>query len=219
MDSGNSIALEACEEAEGDAIVAMPQPDRRDAPRQISVFLTAKITASERELPCRVLNISSGGAKIETRAALQVGDAVRIEFRSNLLFGGTIRWQKGTHAGIAFDQPVDLDAILKKAGTSIARIKPRLPRYRCRVPVSLESGQHTVRCEATDISLNGVRLERVAPMRPGETVSLAIDGLSRHRVMIVWNRGEEAGVRLLNPFRFDELEGWLAANQEAALPC
>lgn len=143
--------------AEVDDFGAMVLPDRREAARQISVRLAAKIVVAGREFLCRVHNISPGGAKIETRANLLVGNEISIEFRSNLSFAGTVRWKNGAYAGIEFDSLANLDAVLKKSGVSIARIKPRLPRYSCKVPAKLESELQITDCETVDISPNGVR--------------------------------------------------------------
>lgn len=203
---------DAATEVEDFGAVALPE--RREAARQISVRLAAKIVVAGRELLCRVHNISPGGAKIETRAKLAEGDEISIEFRSNLSLAGTVRWKNGAYAGVEFDSPADLDAVLKKSGVSIARIKPRLPRYGCKVPAKLESEQQVIACETVDISPNGVRLRNVRHLRPGETLALVIAGLSRRKVSMVWKRDGEAGVKFLNPLRYDEFDDWLAWNQD-----
>jgi hypothetical protein len=197
-----------------DDFILMPQPDRRENARQISVMLVAKLDVAGRELLCRVHNISSGGAKIETRAKMSIGDEIRIEFRSNLSIAGTVRWHNGAYAGVEFTEAADLDAVLKKTGISIARVKPRLPRYNCKVPAKLESDQRSIHCEAIDISANGVRLDKVRSLKPAENLTLVIAGLSRRKVSIVWNRDEQAGVKFMNPLRYDEFEDWLAWNQD-----
>lgn len=200
--------------AEVDDFGAMVLPDRREAARQISVRLAAKIVVAGREFLCRVHNISPGGAKIETRANLLVGNEISIEFRSNLSFAGTVRWKNGAYAGIEFDSLANLDAVLKKSGVSIARIKPRLPRYSCKVPAKLESELQITDCETVDISPNGVRLRDVRQLRQGENLSLVIAGLSRRKVSMVWNSDNQAGVKFLNPLRLDEFENWLAWNHD-----
>lgn len=204
--------------AESDDCVHMPAPDRRDEERQLSVRLTAKIIAAGRELPCRVHNISSGGANIETLAKLTTEDRIRIEFRSNLSLAGKVVWQNGTLAGIEFTEPADVDAVLKKSGISIARIKPRLPRYGCKVPAKLVTEQQTIECEAIDISTNGVRLGKIRQLKPGESYMLVIAGLSRRKVSMVWSRDKQAGIKFLNPLRFDEFENWIAWHQGETVP-
>ncbi|MBK7163290.1 MAG: PilZ domain-containing protein [Sphingomonadales bacterium] len=204
--------------AESDDFVHMPAPDRRDEERHLSVRLTAKIIAAGRELPCRVHNISSGGANIETLAKLTTEDRIRIEFRSNLSLAGKVVWQNGTLAGIEFTEPADVDAVLKKSGISIARIKPRLPRYGCKVPAKLVTEQQTIECEAIDISTNGVRLSKIKQLKPGESYTLVIAGLSRRKVSMIWSRDKQAGIKFLNPLRFDEFENWIAWNQGEMVP-
>ncbi|RDV07078.1 PilZ domain-containing protein [Sphingorhabdus pulchriflava] len=216
FDSGS--AFKNAFAAECDDVVHSPMADRRDEERQLSVRLTAKIIVAGRELPCRVHNISSGGANIETLAKLTTEDRLRIEFRSNLSLAGKVRWQNGTFAGIEFTEPADVDAVLKKSGISIARIKPRLPRYGCKVPAKLITEQQTIECEAIDISTNGVRLGKIKQLKPGESYMLVIEGLSRRKVSMVWNRDDQAGVKFVNPLRFDEFENWIAWNQGEMVP-
>ncbi|MBP6379344.1 MAG: PilZ domain-containing protein [Sphingorhabdus sp.] len=216
FDSGS--AFKNSFSAESDDFVDMPAPDRRDEERQLSVRLTAKIIAAGRELPCRVHNISSGGANIETLAKLTTEDRIRIEFRSNLSLAGKVVWQNGTLVGIEFTEPADVDAVLKKSGISIARIKPRLPRYGCKVPAKLVTEQQTIECEAIDISTNGVRLGKIKQLKPGESYTLVIAGLSRRKVSMIWSRDKQAGIKFLNPLRFDEFENWIAWNQGETVP-
>ena len=216
FDSGS--AFKNSFSAESDDFVDMPAPDRRDEERQLSVRLTAKIIAAGRELPCRVHNISSGGANIETLAKLTTEDRIRIEFRSNLSLAGKVVWQNGTLVGIEFTEPADVDAVLNKSGISIARIKPRLPRYGCKVPAKLVTEQQTIECEAIDISTNGVRLGKIKQLKPGESYTLVIAGLSRRKVSMIWSRDKQAGIKFLNPLRFDEFENWIAWNQGETVP-
>ncbi len=214
MEFGSGSGFKSSFAEEFDDFPHMPTMERRDEERQLSVRLTAKIIVAGRELPCRVHNISSGGANIETLAKLTTEDRLRIEFRSNLSLAGKVRWQNGAFAGIEFTEPADVEAVLKKTGISIARIKPRLPRYGCKVPAKLVTEQQTIDCEAIDISTNGVRLNQIKQLKPGETYMLVIAGLSRRKVSMVWNRDKQAGVKFLNPLRFDEFESWIAQNQD-----
>ena len=93
-----------------------------------------------------------------------------------------------------------------------------MPRYGCKVPAKLVTEQQTIECEAIDISTNGVRLSKIKQLKPGESYTLVIAGLSRRKVSMIWSRDKQAGIKFLNPLRFDEFENWIAWNQGEMVP-
>lgn len=199
--------------------IVLPQPDglvlpaeRRSAARQISVMLTAKLRTASQQQPCRIVNLSIKGAKIETLAVLEVGQAVSIEFRSDLVVDGIVRWNKAGQAGIEFDIPIELQAALRKSEIRIERIKPRPPRYRCKAAVIVESPHRRVYCGMIDISSTGLKIDSPLMSPAGHIITIEIEGLPRHKAQIVWLTEHASGLKLLNPFKFQELELWLLSH-------
>ncbi len=186
--------------------------DRREADRQMSVLLTAKISGNGYETFCRVHNISVNGAKIETLVTLQSGDSVCIEFRSDIVADGIVRWAKQGMAGVEFSSSINVGKILKRSDVNIARTKPRPPRYKCDARAEIEMGKAAFDCDVIDISITGAKLRGVRHLRMGDILFVQVSGLSKHSAKVVWQRGDEAGVRLVNPFRYDEIEWWLFLN-------
>lgn len=186
-----------------------PVKDRRSSNRQISVMLTAKLEVADRQQPCRILNISTKGANIESLIELQVGQAIEVEFRSNLKSTGVVRWVRKYQAGVEFDEAIDLNEIWKRSETSIKRIKPRPPRYCCFAPAFLEYGEVRQHCHIIDISASGVRLVDTENIPLGAVVMIEIEGLPRHRAKVIWSTTNSAGLKLLNAFKYQELEMWM----------
>ena len=186
-----------------------PARERRSANRQVSVMLTAKLETTGRQQPCRILNISSKGANIESLISLEVGQPIEIEFRSNLKSQGTVRWVREAQAGVEFDEAIDLNEIWKRSEVSIKRIKPRPPRYCCFAPVTVEHGDQRQQCQIIDISASGMRVVDISNMVLGTTVMIEPTGLPRHRAKVVWCNKESAGLKLVNAFKYHELEMWL----------
>lgn len=99
--------------------------DRRSQARLLSIsrFVTVEHAGRERLARCR--NISDGGAKLDLRQRLAVGDRVAITFSPQDVVCGKVVWSDGHEHGIAFDELVDCVRILSGAGTLDGR-----PRYR-----------------------------------------------------------------------------------------
>jgi PilZ domain len=192
-----------------------PARERRSSNRQVSVMLTAKLETSGRQQPCRILNISSKGANIESLISLKVGQPIEIEFRSNLKSKGTIRWVRDAQAGVEFNEAIDLNEIWKRSEVSIKRIKPRPPRYCCFAPAMVEHGENRQQCQIIDISASGMRVVDVKKMVLGATVMIEPTGLPRHRAKVVWCNKESAGLKLVNPFKYHELEMWLLQQESS----
>lgn len=189
--------------------------ERRSANRQISVMLTAKLETTGRQQPCRILNISTKGANIESLISLTVGQPIEIEFRSNLKSKGTVRWVRNSQAGVEFNDAIDLNEIWKRSEVSIKRIKPRPPRYCCFAPATVEHGDQRQQCQIIDISASGMRVVDIANMVIGATVMIEPKGLPRHRAKVVWCNKESAGLKLVNPFKYHELEMWLLQQESS----
>lgn len=79
------------------------EPDRRDGPR-VAVALTGRLSMSGCEDEVSVINLSGGGAMIESALGLRVGE------RSVLAIDGwgsvpvVVRWVAGRRVGIAFER-------------------------------------------------------------------------------------------------------------------
>jgi len=188
---------------------AQPVSDRRAGERQVSVMLTAKLEAGGRQQPCRILNISVKGANIETLIELQVGQPIEIEFRSNLKLHGIVRWVRKSQAGVEFQNAIDLNEIWKRTEVSIMRIKPRPPRFCCFAPATIETADGNQLCQIIDISASGLRVIDLLNVPSGATVMIEADGLPRHRAVVIWCNANSAGLKLVNAYKYSELESWL----------
>jgi hypothetical protein len=192
-----------------------PARERRSSNRQVSVMLTAKLETTGRQQPCRILNISTKGANIESLISLKVGQPIEIEFRSNLKSKGTVRWVRDSQAGVEFQDAIDLNEIWKRSEISIKRIKPRPPRYCCFAPAIVEHGDQRQECQIIDISASGIRVVDITNIALGATVMIEPKGLPRHRAKVVWCNKESAGLKLINPFKYHELEMWLLQQESS----
>lgn len=193
-------------DAETNGAVAL---DRRNAERQLSVFLAAKLLVKGHECPCRIQNLSPNGAKIETPLNLNIADAVTIEFRSDLIAQGDVRWRSGNFAGIEFADRFDVDRLLKKLMPSISRVKPRPPRYQCVMPATVTSHEVNYLCQVIDISTSGLKIFSPGRLRRGDVVTVKVEGLPPHKAKVIWYKGDQCGLKLQNAYSYDEIKARL----------
>ena len=103
--------------------------DRRVGPRHISVLRVGRAVWNGRDQLCVVRNLSSGGLLFECLHPPAIDEHVGVELRSDRQMSGIVRWVRDGHAGIQFDQPIDVEQILKEERNSLLRVRPRAPRF------------------------------------------------------------------------------------------
>lgn len=110
---------------EGEVPPAPPKAKR--APRQ-SLLWKAVLHWDHGTTQIRIRNISPQGAMLESKIELPPETAVVVDLGEGGTPMGCVRWSRGGHLGIRFDQPYDLRALARPAPpaeTSPALVKPR----------------------------------------------------------------------------------------------
>ncbi len=80
--------------------------DQRLHPR-VSVALPAFLILGGRRYPVQIVDLSSGGARLDCGAALVVAGAVVTVNWGGASGQGTVRWREGRMAGVAFTAELD----------------------------------------------------------------------------------------------------------------
>lgn len=186
--------------------------ERRSSERHVAVMLIAKLSCQNAQTICRIRNISATGARIETNLAVQIGQPMTLELRSDLHMNGKIMWAKNGNAGIQFDTPIDVTRFLLRSESKIDRIKARAPRYDCfaNIVIVIDSGCYS--CTMLDIGLSGAGLSDIparAKLRPGHIVKIIADGISSHHASVAWVDGNKAGIKFRHPLKYTDLQEWL----------
>ncbi len=103
------------------------------APRTVATLLVGKLRheGNPGQL-CRVRNLSERGMQIDTIASLLPDMRITVELRGGALLNGAIAWTGGGRAGVRFDTPADVNAILGKPQPEAATVRPRSPSSRAR---------------------------------------------------------------------------------------
>ncbi len=183
------------------------------AERTLTLFIVAKLKLEGgSEGLCRVRNLSAGGLMLETRMPLSVADRVVVELRGSRLLRGMVVWTRDGRAGIAFDQPIQVEDLLGPGEPPASRLfkvrHPRGPRVLVDCPIEVQLDGGRVEARLIDISQGGARLALPLSTVRDERLILLIPGLPLKLAIVRWS-GAEAGVAFAEPLKFDLLSEWL----------
>lgn len=180
------------------------------APRAVATLLVGKLSheANSGQL-CRVRNISATGMQIDTIATLEPGLHISVELRCGSFLTGTIAWTQDRRAGVRFDSPIEVDAILGKPQADATGPRPRSPRFATDISARISSFGRSIDIAVTDLSQGGARIRLQRPLRPDTEVILMIPGLPTRRCTTRWSDEEFAGVAFHDPISYAELSAWL----------
>lgn len=180
------------------------QLDRRAGVRLRTVYRSGKISSAANAGLCWILNLSDGGAMVETGIALSIGEQASIELADGIRIDGKLVWQEAERAGIIFSPPINSLALLKQLAD--ARRKGRLRPVRLQVnklvEVGSELGPSILRLH--DISQRGLRLRHIGNLSVGMPITVRLTHSLVVKGIVSWKQDSEAGV---------ELDGMIAVSE------
>lgn len=187
-----------------------PQPsglERRKArdDRVVTTLLLGRLVCPQGDTVCRIRNFSQGGAKIELRIPLAIGDAVSIELRGTVMVPGKIAWIAGNSAGVAFDDLIDSALLLGDPGAGFKQRSPRLEAD-CSAVLRVMGHAHSVRL--LDIGQRGARVGGAAKLPRDTSVRLEAPGLGHMPAVVRWASPDALGLFFPDPIPFVMLSAW-----------
>lgn len=101
--------------------------------RRSPVLLSASIELSGEKIAVKLRNLSEDGALIEADQLPEEGSATWFD-RKDLRRRGRVVWVHGRYAGVAFDQPLDREQVLRNIPQTRLKSQPefRRPGLACR---------------------------------------------------------------------------------------
>ena len=190
-----------------------PQPpERRGNTRHLKILRVGTlICESKREL-CLIRNISAGGLMAHVYSSVHVGQLVSVALKSNHMLSGRVVWAKDGNVGIAFDELVDVEAMLSNQALLENGWLPRMPRVEVDWLATVRAGATTTWVTLRDISQGGVKFESDKPMVPGQQITLTIDKYRSIGGILRWFEDGFGGMSFNELVPFSELMSWLRAN-------
>ncbi|WP_206367646.1 PilZ domain-containing protein [Sphingomonas piscis] len=194
---------------------AVPRPPERRADERLTPLLRiAKIKSNAGEQLMRIRNVSAGGLMAECSHLLEVGEAVKVEFSSQLI-PSSIVWIRDGLIGVKFDQNLDLGELL--AGRKPRHgFRTRPPRLEVNCKASVQVGKMYYTVDVQDISLAGLKVEPIDERCLDQKVVVVVESLRPIRGEVRWYSNRTAGILFDKPLAFEELAEWVGKRLELA---
>ena len=190
-----------------------PQGDRRGDDRHLTLFRVGALIVDDRRELCLIKNISAGGLRLRRYCELRAGQRIAVELKSGQAIAGRVNWVEDSQAGIAFDQTIDVLAIL---ATDDEGPKPRMPRIETSAAVYVREGARTWRLACCDVSQGGLKLVAGGALTIAAEVVVTLPGLPPQPGVVRWIADAYAGIAFNRPLSLAELVTWLQAQRDTS---
>lgn len=175
--------------------VATPQ-DRRAYIRIRTIYRSAKVVGLNDAGLCLVLNLSDGGALIETTQPFAIGDPLSLELADGAVVNGAVAWRDGTRTGIEFAPRIDCVKLLKGLSDDRWNGSGRPVRLAVKGQVEVTGEFGTSSFDLKDVSPKGVRLRAEGTLRKGMRVRIRLNPVLLVEGEVCWVRNSDAGIKL-----------------------
>ena len=182
--------------------------DERGADRIRTLRVGAVEYDGRREL-CLIRSISDGGLMLHVYAPIKAGQSVVVELKCSHRLPGTIGWVEGSNAGMRFDEPVDIVAILASQADPAKGGAPRIPRVERERAIKVSIGGKAHRLDTINISQGGVRVRAPAPLPTAVDAIVTLDGVAPIPGRLLWCQGGVAGIAFNHTLALPDLVAWL----------
>lgn len=186
-----------------------PLPDRRRQPRHITILRVGTVIIAGRRELCLIRNISAGGLKAHIYSQVKPGDPIEVELKTNQRVAGRVSWAEGNNAGIAFNEPVEVEELLAPNAEMQNGWRPRLPRVEVDRLGTLRLGSHVYALNTRDISQGGVKIEIDERLDIGAEVVVTLEKFRPMPGTVRWYQDGFGGIAFNQLIPFQELIAWL----------
>jgi hypothetical protein len=173
------------------------------------------VVEGRREL-CLIKNISAGGAMLRLYSgSIELGQPLTVELKCGQPLTGSVAWVRDPNVGLAFDQPIDVIAMLSQSEDGP---RPRMPRIETSSFCTLREGANVVRARACDISQGGIKVETSSSFGRNAEVVVSLPGLPPQPGVVRWTVDGYAGVTFNRLLPLPLLIEWLKARNGSRQP-
>ena len=188
----------------------MPDPpERRTQERHVKILRVGVLVVDGRRELCLIRNISAGGLMAHVYSPVKLGQQVTVELKTHDPIAGRIAWTKDSNAGVAFDAPADIEALLANPSMLDNGWRARSPRIEVdrTAVVRIEGVPSPARIR--DISQSGVKIETEADLVIDGDVVITPDGFRPIAGVTRWREDGRAGIVFNEVIRLNELIAWI----------
>lgn len=187
----------------------LPWPHEGGARDLDGPFDAGLIHGSGEPLQCSIRRISTLGAMLGGNVAVAAGDEVAVELANGQRPAAIIDWVRGGEAGAVFKQPIDVIALINRNLIAQPAERRTMPRVELRCRVHLKWGATITAAVLRNISARGLQVEGEGLPPGGTFVSTYVDGLNVPAGEVVWQKGDLAGIELLDELTWSSIIPWI----------
>ena len=187
----------------------LPWPEDGPARELQGPFDAGVIHDGTRKHCCSIRRISALGATLGGDVDIGRGEEVAVELANGQRPQGTVDWVDRGEAGVVFKQPIDVLALINRNLISQPTERRAMPRVELRCRLHLKWGASLAPATLRNISAKGLQLEGAELPARGTFVSIFVDGLNVPPGEIVWQKGDLAGIELLEDLSWTSLIPWI----------
>jgi hypothetical protein len=195
---------------------APDRPDRRNGERYFSLLQVGALLIDGRRELCLVRNLSAGGMLIRPYSPIEPGTAVSVELKHGEMVSGIARWIEEGLVGIAFDEPIDVVALLTAPGDGP---QPRMPRIELDCTAWVREDGDIYRTRTVNISQGGMCVAGDSRLRVDADVIVSLAGLGPIAGLVKWKEADLYGIGFNRVLAVDELMAFLRQQQRFANRC
>jgi hypothetical protein len=192
---------------------APARPDRRHGERYLSLLRVGALVVEGRRELCLVRNVSAGGMLIRPYSSIAAGTAVSIELKHGEMVSGVARWIEDGLVGIAFNQAIDVVALLT---ASAEGPQPRMPRIELSCIAWVREDADIYRTRTLNISQGGMCVEGDSRLRTDAKVIVSLAGLEPIAGRVMWKEHDRYGIGFNRVLAVNELMDFLRQQQRFA---
>lgn len=187
----------------------LPWPDDGPATGLDGPFDAGVIHDGGQRRNCTIRKISALGATLRGDMKKAPGDEIALELATGQRPAATIDWVSGGETGIRFKQPVDMLALINRQLISQPTERRAMPRVELRCGLHVKWGGELAPAVMRNISARGLQIEGAALPPHGTFVSLFTEGLIIPPGEVVWQKGDLAGIELLEDLSWTSIIPWI----------
>lgn len=188
-------------------------PDRRNGDRYLTLFRVGALVVDGRRELCLIRNVSAGGMLIRPYSPLAVGTPVSIELKHGESVSGVARWMEDGLVGVAFDEPIDIVALLTAADDAP---QPRMPRIELSCTAWVREDADIYRTRTINISQGGMCVEGDPRLEVDSKVIVSLAGLEPIPGRVMWKEDDRYGIGFHRVLAVTELMNFLRQQQRFA---
>lgn len=194
----------------------LPWPDDDVARLGNPEFESAALIGPGGKRQCAIHKLSQSGVTVSGDSLGGAGERATLELATGQRCAARIEWARGREMGLAFDEPLDIVALINRNLVAQPAERRTMPRIELRVPAHLKWGEHFEAVLTRNVSARGMQVEGAHLPPVGTYVAPFLEGLSLPPCDVAWRRDKLAGLEFFEELSWASIIPWVKAVSRSA---